>query len=354
MRISEESKITIVGLSKAGYGAKKIQKHLRRTNIRHSISGIQYVIRNFNLLHTIKRQAGSGRRKSNARLQSRQQVKDLLDPTDLAVKPSSLRQTGRILHLSKSTIHRVARKDLKLNMFRKKRQQFLSEADRNKRIDRGRVLLDIVSPRKLAKVMWTDEKMFSVGGIFSSQNARVWTTAKKKKEVPTQRLIHPKKHFDKTLMVFAGVSLFGRLRIQFIDHGSTVNANYYQQRLLPRALEDCRAQLGLGFIWQQDGASAHTAASTQAYLQRHADHFIAKDQWPPNSPDLNPMDYGIWAAMSEKLKRYETNNLEDLKNNLTHIWRRLSQRFIGSIVRQFRRRVELMINSGGGYMEHLL
>jgi len=22
--------------------------------------------------------------------------------------------------------------------------------------------------------------------------------------------------------------------------------------------------------------------------------FIDKDHWPPNSPDLNPLDYGVW------------------------------------------------------------
>ena len=28
-------------------------------------------------------------------------------------------------------------------------------------------------------------------------------------------------------------------------------------------------------------------------------NFIKKDQWPPMSPDLNPMDYAIWPALKE-------------------------------------------------------
>jgi len=47
-----------------------------------------------------------------------------------------------------------------------------------------------------------------------------------------------------------------------------------------------------GFIFHQDSAPAHTACQTQA----NCTDFIAKDEWPPNSPDLNPLDYHVWGA----------------------------------------------------------
>ena len=28
--------------------------------------------------------------------------------------------------------------------------------------------------------------------------------------------------------------------------------------------------------------------------------FVKKDEWPPNSPDLNPLDYHVWGAMLEQ------------------------------------------------------
>ena len=36
---------------------------------------------------------------------------------------------------------------------------------------------------------------------------------------------------------------------------------------------------------------AHTARATQNRLQTNCPDFIVKDQWPPNSADLNPLDY---------------------------------------------------------------
>src|SRR6218665_3798371 len=49
-----------------------------------------------------------------------------------------------------------------------------------------------------------------------------------------------------------------------------------------------------GFIFQQDGAPAHTARVTQDWLHANCPEIIEKDRWPPNSPDLNPLDYHVW------------------------------------------------------------
>ena len=45
---------------------------------------------------------------------------------------------------------------------------------------------------------------------------------------------------------------------------------------------------------QQDGAPSHTARNTIAYLRGENVTFIEPDMWPPNSPDLNLVDYAIF------------------------------------------------------------
>ena len=51
---------------------------------------------------------------------------------------------------------------------------------------------------------------------------------------------------------------------------------------------------GNNFTFQQDGAPAHR--SRQTFLRLNVPELVEPENWPPNSPDLNPVDYLIWGA----------------------------------------------------------
>ena len=55
--------------------------------------------------------------------------------------------------------------------------------------------------------------------------------------------------------------------------------------------------------------------------------FIDKDKWPPNSPDLTPLDYYVCGAMLERYQTFHSKpkNIEDLKNALQVIRDQLPQ-----------------------------
>ena len=42
-------------------------------------------------------------------------------------------------------------------------------------------------------------------------------------------------------------------------------------------------------------------------------HFWRKDMWPPQSPDLNPLDYSIWGVLQERVQGTSQPNMESLK-----------------------------------------
>ena len=48
---------------------------------------------------------------------------------------------------------------------------------------------------------------------------------------------------------------------------------------------------GCPYVFQQDGAPAHTSKVTQAWLSQNLPNFWRKEVWPPRSPDCNPLDY---------------------------------------------------------------
>ena len=56
------------------------------------------------------------------------------------------------------------------------------------------------------------------------------------------------------------------------------------------------------WILIQDGATSHTSNRVQRFLNETIPRrFIAKDQWPPRSPDSNPLDYYFWNEVKRKV-----------------------------------------------------
>ena len=80
-------------------------------------------------------------------------------------------------------------------------------------------------------------------------------------------------------------------QLPFVDEKAKVNANYYVTKLLSNLIKDCRHLLSDNFIFQQDDTPAHTAALAQDRIKKKCPSFVGKNEWPPNSPDLSPLDY---------------------------------------------------------------
>src|SRR5271157_3475135 len=100
---------------------------------------------------------------------------------------------------------------------------------------------------------------------------------------------------------------------------------FYVKGLLPKLIEDCDALLPNGYVFQQDSAPAHFSRLAQEWIGQHCPNLIKKDEWPPNSPDLSPLNYHVWGAMLEKYKAYmpKPTNTAKLKTVLEAIWEEL-------------------------------
>jgi len=112
-----------------------------------------------------------------------------------------------------------------------------------------------------------------------------------------------------------------------------------------------------GFIFQQDGAPAHTANVAQDWIATNCIEFVGKDEWPPNLPDLNPMDYHVWGAMLECHKSFQPKpeNIDELNKVLQLIWNQLPQDSINKAILSFPKRLWAYVKaSRGRHFEHML
>jgi len=68
------------------------------------------------------------------------------------------------------------------------------------------------------------------------------------------------------------------------------------------------------------------------YLKKEHINFIEPHMWPPNSPDINPMDYAIWGALQHRVyHQRQFKTVEELQREVVTNWQKLSQRFTVSV-----------------------
>ena len=56
--------------------------------------------------------------------------------------------------------------------------------------------------------------------------------------------------------------------------------------------------------------------------------------WPPNSPDLNPVDYKVWSVMQEKVYKKRIKDNGELRVRILTAGDEMDQRIIDAAIRQ--------------------
>ena len=175
----------------------------------------------------------------------------------------------------------------------------------------------------------------------------------KKRDVTPGRLLKGRKHFSQSVMVSVAVSKLGRSAPVFVTPRAKVNSVYYCEKVLQNGLlPDIRRQSGAHYIFQQDGAPAHRSRHTVAFLTENVPEFIEPDNWPPNSPDLNPVDFSIWGYLQQLVYRQKISNIQHLKDVIIDCWSEISQQFIDGAIDQWFRRITAVVAARGRHIEY--
>ena len=89
-------------------------------------------------------------------------------------------------------------------------------------------------------------------------------------------------------------------------------------------------------------------------LQINTPDFIPPTLWPPNSPDLNPVDYRIWGILQERVYKTRIRDVDHLKERLVEEWVKFDQGIIDGSIGQWRKRLRACVAADGGHFEHSL
>lgn len=249
------------------------------------------------------------------------------------------------------TMQTIVKKDLGLRPYKKMRCQLLLEAQKAKRLSRGRKMLKALKSGTTGPVMYTDEKLFDAEAAHNAQNQRA--LSKDLSSIDPKDRIVTRTQKPTSVMVWAGVTSDGRKTpLLFIEQGVKVNQFNYKALLEEEVLPWVKENYGEGpYTFSQDGAPSHTSRLVQAWCRENFSGFWDKDLWPPSSPDINPMDFSIRSILESRACAKPHANREALKRSLEREWAKISEETVRAACAQVKRRLEALIRAKGGHFE---
>ena len=103
------------------------------------------------------------------------------------------------------------------------------------------------------------------------------------------------------------------------------------------------------FLLQHDNDTKHTARATQKWLNTHA---ITQLGWPPQSPDLNPMEH-VWARFKNRVRSGpRLANKTALWERMEQEWWKIEKSFCYNLIKSMPDRVKAVIQAKGGHTKY--
>ena len=150
-----------------------------------------------------------------------------------------------------------------------------------------------------------------------------------------------------------GVTANSRTNLIFIPNGVKINSETYKKLILETEIKDAGSRLlkNQDWIFLQDSAPAHASNATHSWLRGQNIKILSKTEWPPSSPELNPLDYSVWANLEKRACAKPHTNLDSLLIALRKEWDDMPQEELRATVLQFRTRMSNVVKNNGGYIE---
>lgn len=111
--------------------------------------------------------------------------------------------------------------------------------------------------------------------------------------------------------------------------------------LLKLGLED-------NFIFQQDNDPKHTAKKSQAFFRSCR---IKQLEWPPQSPDLNPLE-NLWAILDNRINKSGVTNKNSYFEALQLAWENLDPQHLKNLIESIPRRLQKVIEAKGNQINY--
>lgn len=264
-----------------------------------------------------------------------------------ATPQKSMRTFAKELNVSRQTISEAVR-NLGAYSYVRRARQLLTEKVRDLRVVKGKRLLNWFKKNNGSIVLiFSDKKLWTVDRARNARNDRY--LAYHVSEVPT----HNVTKYPASAMMLGVVASDGkRMPPYWFPKGLRITAAVYLDVMETVVKPWIEANYPQGnYLWQQDSAPAHKAKVTQKWCEEHLARFWKWEMWPPSSPDLNPLDYGIWGYVEGKACATSHPSVANLKAAVEREWATMPDDYIVKTCKAFKPRLRAMLAVDGGHLE---
>ena len=158
------------------------------------------------------------------------------------------------------------------------------------------------------------------------------------------------KHGGGNIMVWGCMGWDGVGKLAEVE--GRMNADQYvdilEENLLP-SLEEFETSTE-DLIFQQDNDPKHTSKKAQKWMK---DNNIPLLDWPPQSPDISPIEH-LWHHIKMELCKYPTHakGVWEIWERVAEVWNDIPVKVVRNLIESMPRRIEAVIKAKGGHTKY--
>lgn len=190
---------------------------------------------------------------------------------------------------------------------------------------------------KWKTVLFSDESKFNIIGSDGLRYVRRPSNMRLKSQYCTKTV----KHGGGSAMVWGCFSANGVGPIHRID--GIMDQHKYKDILNDVMLPYSEWEMPLAWVFQHDNDPKHTSRVVKSWL---AEKNITVMEWPPQSPDLNPIE-NLWEIVNQRIDRNNVRNTNELFINIKEAWSSIPATIINNLIASMPRRCAAVIKNSG-------
>ena len=138
--------------------------------------------------------------------------------------------------------------------------------------------------------------------------------------------------------------------VVFIE--GTLTGNQYIDILKKNMIPIAHKLIGREFIYQEDNDPKHGGdRGCRAVKEFFKEEKINRLDWPPQSPDLNPIEH-LWGDLKKRLASSKCASIPELKKRITEEFEKTDGNYIRKLLESMPQRCKAVIRADGGHTKY--